>query len=115
MNLISTFIIWVWLLGIALVVPATLPAGGAQKSFIYHRKNNVGSSISPIIALKEFNLLSSASNNSSTLIKVKRGTPVNVLKVWDSEDSGKWLFVNVISQDFYQLFYRKGWVNISNF
>ena len=112
MNLISTFIVWIWLLGIALVVPATLPAGGAQKSIIQHRKNTIGSSV---IALKEFNLLSSASNNSSTLIKVKRGTPVNVLKVWESRDSGKWLLVNVISQDFYQLFYKKGWVNISNF
>ena len=111
MNLISTFIVWTWLLGIALVVPTTLPAGGAQKSIIQHRKNNIGS---PIIAFKEFNLLSSASNNSYILTKVKAGTPVNVMKVWDSTDNGKWLLVNVLSHNFYQLFYRRGWVNISN-
>ena len=112
MNFISTFIVWVWLLGIALVVPATLPAGGAQKSNIQQRKTNISS---PIIALKEFNLLSSASNNSSVLTKVEAGTPVNIMKVWDSKDNEKWLLVNVISQDFYQFFYKKGWVNISNF
>ena len=109
MNLISTFIIWTWLLGISLVVPTSLPAGGSQKSVIQHRENNIGS---PLIALKDFNLLSSASIHSSILSPVKAGTPVNVLQVWDSNDSGKWLLVNVLSQNFYQLFYKRGWVNI---
>ena len=109
MNIISTFIVWTWLLGIALVVPTTLPAGGAQESIIQNRKNNVGS---PIIALKDFNLLSSASKNSSILTRVKAGTPVKVLKMWDSSDRGKWLLVNILIQDFNQLFYKRGWVNI---
>ena len=110
MNLISTFIIWTWLLGIALVMPTTLPAGGAQESIIQHRKNNMGS---PIIALKEFNLLSSPSNNSLILNRVKAGTPVNVIRVWDASDSSQWLLVNVLCRNFYQLFYKKGWVNIT--
>ena len=111
MNLISTFIIWTWLLGISLVVPTSLPAGGSQKSNILHRENNVGS---PLISLKEFNLLSSASNNSSILTRVKSGTPVDVLRVWDSDESGQWLLVNVLSQNFYQLFYKRGWVKIES-
>ena len=109
MNFISTFIVWSWLLCIGLVAPTTLPAGGAQESIIQHRRNNFGS---PIIALNDFNLLSSASNNSSILVTVKPGTPVNVLQVWDGNDSGKWLLVSVLCQRFYQLFYRRGWVNI---
>ena len=109
MNLISTFIVWTMLLSIGLVAPTTLPAGGAQESIIQHRRNNNGS---PIIALKEFNLLSSASNNSSVLTRVPPGTPVNVLKVWDCRDNGKWLLVSVLHQNFYQLFYRRGWVNL---
>ena len=111
MNLISTFIIWTWLLAISLVVPTSLPAGGSQKSTIQHRDNNIES---PLIPLKDFNLLCSASNNSSILIPVKSGTPLNVLKVWDSDETGKWLLVNVLSQNFYQLFYKRGWVNIDN-
>ena len=71
MNLISTFIIWTWLLGIALVIPTTLPAGGAQKSIIQNRENNLES---PLIALQNFNLLSSASNKSSILTIVEVGT-----------------------------------------
>ena len=110
MNLISTLIVWIWLLGIALVVPTSLPAGGAQKSNIQHRKNNMSA---PIIALKEFNLLSSPTNHSSILARVKVGTPVNVLKVWDSREHGKWFLVNIIKQDSYHFFYKKGWVNIS--
>ena len=109
MNIISTFIVWTWLLGIALVVPTTLPAGGAQESIIQNRKNNVGS---PIIALKDFNLLSSASKNSSILTRVKAGTPVKILKIWDSSDREKWLLVNISIQDFNQLFYKRGWINI---
>ena len=109
MNLISTFIIWTWLLGIALVIPATLPAGGAQESIIQHRKNSIGS---PIIALKDFNLLSSAHKNSSVVTSVKAGTPVKILKIWDSTNSGKWLLVHIAIQNFNQLFYKRGWVNI---
>ena len=92
MNIISTFIVWTWLLGIALVVPTTLPAGGAQESIIQNRKNNVGT---PIIALKDFNLLASASKHSSILTRVKAGTPVKVLKLWDSNNSGQWLLVDI--------------------
>ncbi len=109
MNLIGTFIIWIWLLGISLVVPTSLPAGGSQKLNIQKRENNIGS---PLIPMKDFNLLSSASNNSSILTIVKAGTPVNVLKVWNSNETGKWLLVNVLNQNFYQLFNKRGWVNI---
>ena len=109
MNLICTFIAWTWLLCIGLVAPTTLPAGGAQESIIQHRKDHIGS---PIIALKEFNLLTSASNNSSALTSVKAGTPVNVIKTWESNDSGNWLLVIVLCQNFDQLFYRRGWVKI---
>ena len=109
MNLISNFIIWTWLLAISLILPTSLPAGGSQKSIIQHRENNIGT---PIIALKDFNLFSSVSQNSSILTRVQAGTPVDVLKVWDSSDNGKWLLVNVLSQNFYQLFYKRGWVNI---
>ena len=109
MNLIITFIAWTWLLCIGLVAPTTLPAGGAQESIIQHRRNNIGS---PIIALKEFNLLTSASNHSSTLTRVKVGTPVKVIKVWESNESRRWLLVSVLCQRFDQLFYRRGWVEI---
>ena len=109
MNLISTFFVWTWLLCISLVAPATLPAGGAQESIIQHRRNNIGS---PVIALKDFNLLTSASNNSSTLTTVAAGTPVEILKIWESNESRNWLLVSVLCHNFDQFFYRRGWVEI---
>ena len=109
MNLISTFIVWTWLLCIGLVAPTTLPAGGAQKSIIQHRRNNIGS---PIIALKDFDLLTSASNYSSILTGVSAGSPVNVVKIWESNENKNWLLVSVLCQNFDQLFYRRGWVEI---
>ena len=96
-------------MGIALVVPTTLPAGGAQESLIQHRKRNVGA---PIIALKDFNLVSSVSNNASVLTRVKAGTPVRVLKNLYNADSGEWLLVNIKIKDFNQFFDKRGWVNI---
>ena len=109
MNLISKFIIWTWLLGISLVIPTTLPAGGAQKSIIERKENHIGS---PLIAIKDFNLLSSASQKSSSLTTINAGTPFEVIKVWDDNESGKWLLISVLSQDFYQLFKKRGWVHI---
>tara|TARA_Y100001968_G_scaffold32028_1_gene24665 strand:+ start:144 stop:482 length:339 start_codon:yes stop_codon:yes gene_type:complete len=109
MNLITSFIIWIWLLGISLIVPTSLPAGGSQKSNIHHRENNIGS---PLIAFKQFNLLTSAINDSSILTKVKVGTPVNVLKIWETDQNGKWLLVNVLSDHPNQFFYKRGWINI---
>tara|TARA_Y100001968_G_C19325786_1_gene701631 strand:+ start:57 stop:395 length:339 start_codon:yes stop_codon:yes gene_type:complete len=112
MNLVSTFIVWIWLLGFGLVAPTTLPAGGAQESIIQSRKNNF---VSPIIALKDFDLHSSASRNASILTSVKAGTPVQILKVWDSHNNEKWLLVNILTQDFNQLFYKRGWVGIGKY
>ena len=109
MNLINTFIVWIWLLGISLIIPITLPAGGAQRSTIQIRENNIGS---PLITLQKVNLLSSANSNSSILTTIKAGSPINVLKVWDSTDGERWLLVNVLNQNFYQLFDKRGWVNI---
>ena len=109
MNLISNFIIWTWLLGISLVLPTTLPAGGAQKSSIEYRENHLGSQL---IALKEFNLLSSANLNSFSLTNVKAGTPVKFIKFWYSDETGNWLLISVLKQDFNQLFKKRGWVHI---
>ncbi len=109
MNLLSKFIVWIWLLGLSFLVPITLPVGGAQQPIVEYKENHIGSTF---ISLKEFNLLTSANNNAGILTRVNSGTPVNVLKVWNKTKSEQWLLVNVLSQNYYQLFYKRGWVNI---
>ena len=66
---------------------------------------------SRFIIYKEFEKLN-LKKYYSILTKIKPGTPVNVMKVWDSDDSVKWLLVNVLCQNSYQFFYRRGWVEI---
>ena len=110
MNLINTFIIWTWLLGISLFLPSTLPAGGAQKSIIEYREDSISA---PLIALKGFNLLSSTSENPYIITRVQSGTPVKVIKIWDSPKNEQWLLVTVQVSKCFQLLNKRGWVNIS--
>ena len=109
MNLINTFILWIWVLGISLLIPISLPAGGLQKLIIEKRENSASS---PLIAYKNFDLLSSARDNSSILARVKVGTPIQVLKVWESSDRSKWLLVSVLNDSSRYLTYKRGWVNL---
>ena len=95
MNIISTFIVWTWLLCIGLVAPTTLPAGGAQESIIQHRENNIESTL---IALKDFDLLSSATLNSSILTTVQAGTLTKTEELLEAEES-KLKFFNAINGD----------------
>ena len=112
MNLINTSILWIWVLGVSLVMPIALPAGGAQRTIIEYSENTIST---PLIAFKEFNLLSDVAENSSILSRVKAGTPVRVLKVWGSSEQGKWLLVNVLNQQNFQFFTQRGWVKIGTF
>ena len=112
MNLINTLIIWSWLLGISLMIPTALPAGGAKKVIVEQRENT---SKSPLVSLRGFNLLSTISDKSNVLTSVSSGTPVRGLKVWESPKSGTWLLVSVFTQSSCQLFYKRGWVNTGYF
>ncbi len=109
MSVISTILIWSWILGVALFIPTTLPAGGAQKATIRQRQNV---DKSPLIALKAFHLLSAVSEESYVLDTFNAGTPVEVLKVWETPNNGKWLYVSVLTNTSDQLFYKRGWVNV---
>ena len=111
MHLIHTFLVWAWLLGVSLAIPIALPAGGSKKSIIEHRDNI---SQSPLIAFRDFNVLATVEENSSILTSVKSGTPVKVLKVWDSPTNGKWLLVNVLIRNNDQFFDKRGWVNLGS-
>ena len=109
MNLFHNIILWVWLLSVSLLIPITLPVGGLRKTIIEQRED---CNSSPIIALNEFNLLSTITEKPLVLTKVQMGTPVNVLKEWNSSESGQWLLVNVLIESSSQIFHKRGWVEI---
>ena len=107
MNLFNNTILWIWLLSVSLLVPITLPVGGLRKTIIEEREDR---NSSPIIALNEFNLVSTITKNPLVLARVQAGTPVNVLKEWHSSESGQWLLVNVLTESSSQIFNKRGWV-----
>ena len=109
MNTINNLVVWVWLLSISLLIPITLPARGLRKPIIEEREDITSS---PIIALNEFNLLSTITEEPLVIAKIQAGTPVDVLKEWNTPDSGKWLLVNVLTQSSSHFFYKRGWVRI---
>ena len=109
MYLINTFILWIWVLSISLLIPVSLPVGGIQKSKIQQRENSINS---PLISIKNFNLLSDVNNNESIMGFVKSGTPFQLLKVWKNNENGTWLLVNVLTKSSHNLSYRRGWVEI---
>ena len=109
MNLFNNTILWILLLSVSLLIPITLPVGGVQKTIIEQRED---SNSSPIIAFNEFNLLSTVTDNPLVLTRVPAGTPVNVLKEWNSSESGTWLLVNVITESSSQIFHKRGWVRV---
>ena len=109
MNLFNNLILWALLLLVSLMIPITLPAGGLRKTIIEQRED---SSSSPIIAVNEFNLFATTTKNPLVLTSIKAGTPVHVLKEWNSPESGKWLLVNVLTQSSSHIFHTRGWIRI---
>ena len=109
MNLFNNRILWIWLLSVSLLIPITLPVGGPRKTIIEQREDK---NSSPIIALNEFKLFSTITENPLVLTTVQAGTPVNILKEWNSSDSGKWLLVYVLTESSSQIFHKRGWVRI---
>ena len=60
MNLINNCILWVWILGISLLIPTSLPAGGVNKILIEKREDSMRS---PLIVFNSFDLLSTTEEN----------------------------------------------------
>ena len=111
MNLFNNIILWICLLSVSLLIPITLPVGGLRQTIIEHRED---SNSSPIIALNEFDLLTTITENPLVLTRVQSGTPVNVIEEWNSSESGQWLLVNVLAGSYLQVFNKRGWVKIGS-
>ena len=77
-------------------LPIEITGTGTKKVFGYNLQTAKKLSLSQLSGIIDY-------QKEELYIKVKAGTPVQVLKVWDSNENGKWLYVNVISQNFSQL------------
>ena len=99
-----------WVLGLGLLVPIALPAGGINlhESAIYRRQSSC-----PLLVINSSYLRTSPIPTGSSLCNLEVGTPLEVLRMWKAADGNTWFHVKVVSRDMDLAFEgRRGWVNV---
>ena len=92
---------WSWLLGVALMAPAALPAGGADARQPQVRRR---SGDGPVHTAMDVPLQLSPLAVAPRLRTLPVGTPLRLLRRWSAEDGGEWLQVQPLVGD-----ERRGW------
>ena len=85
---------WSWLLGVALLAPTALPAGGADRRQPEVRRREAGG---PLISGSHDLLQASPHVSAPTLRRLDLGTPLRVLRSWRCANGQHWLQVQVTS------------------
>ncbi|MGC6482882.1 MAG: SH3 domain-containing protein [Synechococcus sp.] len=101
---------WSWLLGIALLAPATLPAGGADRRQPEVRRRSAGG---PLISGGQDLLQAAPHVHAPALRRLDLGTPLQVLRRWRGENGQEWLQVQVTAPAGadHPAKARRGWVH----
>ncbi len=100
------------LLIFALVAPIALPAGGAYRSkteIVYNQIQKY------VYAGKLCELKSSPLISSATLSRIKIGTPLKVLRVWEDGNDETWFQIkslNINFVDYSENSSRRGWIKV---
>ena len=85
---------WSWLLGVSLIGPVALPAGGAERRLPQIRRQQGSSSL---LSGNDCVLHSSPLVAAPALRRLEIGTPLQLLRHWRSEDGSNWIQVKVTS------------------
>ena len=106
MNTVSTsgFLRWSWLLGVALIAPATLPAGGADRRQPQPRRRAVSG---PLHTISDQPLRLSPLAVAPRLSTLKAGSSLRLLRRWSSADGQDWLHVQTLSGE-----QHRGWLRV---
>ena len=109
-GLISVIVSWSCLLGLALFTPTALPAGGSEKYFSVIRRRHANE---PLIAHEGCQIFVSPFSVSPALLRLKQGTPLRVLRSWQSSDGSYWIYVEAFSEtkNFLRDELIRGWLN----
>ena len=100
-----------WVLGMALALPVTLPAGAGPRTcmeLLMRRKSD------PILLTNNCSLRSSPESLASTLRLLEMGTPVDILRLWHTSDGNFWCKIEIASaiDGGFDLGVRRGWLRI---
>ena len=83
---------WAALLGFALLAPAALPAGGAERRLPLPRRREQQRS-APLLLEQSLDLRSAPEPRAPVLTRLEAGVPLQVLRHWLSPDGRRWLRV----------------------
>ena len=93
---------WSWLLGVALMAPAALPAGGGDcRQPQLRRRSGIG----PLHLNTESPLQVSPLAVAPRLRTLPGGTPLRLLRRWSGSDGQDWLQVQTLAGE-----QRRGWI-----
>ena len=99
------------MLGIALFLPAALPAGGGTR---FQPKVCRFTGPIPFLSGDCCDLLATPSSFAPSLRTLEIGTPLRVLRTWQAPNGEDWLQVQIATNAFIELSssVRRGWVNV---
>ena len=84
---------WLALLGFALMAPAALPAGGAERRLPEVRRRQ--SALEPLLSSACLSLRCAPERRAPVLARVDAGVPLRVVRQWFSPQGRRWLRVEV--------------------
>ena len=103
MGSAGPFLRWSWLLAIALLAPAALPAGGGERRAPQVRRRSSGDG--PLYTVSSGTLRHSPMVVAPRLGSLHSGTPLRLLHHWAADDGLDWLYVQEVSGSL-----RRGWL-----
>ncbi len=111
MGVMTLVMRWGWVLGVALLAPVALPAGGGELNPAKIRRREFAS---PLLAGDRCALRTSPFSLAPSLRTLELGTPLKVLRFWKNEDGNEWIQVNVNSVNFAEMpcCAKRGWISV---
>ena len=113
MDCLNRLVSWCLMLGFALLMPISLPAGGGSSigSSVRIKKCEYGQ----LILLKNSLLKMSPLQESISLRKLPLGTPLKLVRIMRNFDGSgsSWLYVKVVTKEglFESVLPQRGWLN----
>ncbi len=81
---------WAWVLGFALIAPAALPAGGADRRQPALRRRLAAE---PLLVADSVALRSAPRRHAPALVSLQPGEPLRLLRSWVAPNGRRWLQV----------------------
>ena len=88
----SNLLRFAWILGIAIFLPISLPAGGASRAIPQIRRREKED---PILSISGCFLKSSPLKVAPCIRTLEVGTPMKILHSWESPEGDNWIHVRI--------------------